>query len=430
MSTASLILNVSDQDKSGLLASFTSTAPGQLGRLFRKDSSSIEVYGVKVSPSGARLWDSASLDPSTFRLVVGGLDLPPVSGIAKLSWDGSTATINFDDADTDISSKLNALSSITAAGGITARRPANVDGTFEVTWVDNGARDLLIGDAYTLDPQCNIVVTRVQAGDSTHQEIQLVQFVQKPLIDIASWSALSMTIATITELRTGSVSAKAKYQIVLTSLTYGGTFSVDSSDGTGSSVSFSTTAADLSASMAGDWSATKIDDYTWTVERNAVGVATIDLSTGVVTAGLSVYSGITGAVSINASAIWRKFATTTLDYIESDVQILSGTETLYFESGVRIYRDLLNGTASGFPTVDFQSGSQALVSGALTGTVTFPTAMSIAPKVFLSVESPSGEGPLFAAPIKSTISTTGFQFVLLGAPTSNNSVLDYLATAV
>ncbi len=336
-------------------------------------------------------------------------------------------TIAYDATASDIETAANNTSGFGTQGGVTVSMPEGINEGFLVEWVVNGARDLITGDAFTLQPACNVVVTRVQTGDSTHQEVQLVQFVQAPFITVGDWTAISTPLATVTELRTGSVSAQAKYQVALSDLVYGGSFSVDSSDGAGTSVPYNVADVDLTAAMAGAWTATKIDDRTWTLERDAVGVATIDLSTGVVTAGLLAYTGVTGTFSVNSGAIWRKFATVTTPYIEAILQIRIAGETVYYASGIPIYRDILNGDAAAAVVVDSQRvRGVALTNGSLTGSVTFPSAMSAVPIVWPVVRAPSGEGPGFVAVVGDP-TTEGFDFVLLGAPTSGNWKLDYLA---
>lgn len=428
MSTVRWIVNALDENKDGLLASFWAATTGSIGRSFRRDITTVELYAVQPTnaPSGSRFWDAYTIaDPADVTLGVGLPDAAPVLGSAQLTWGGDTATIPYNSTASAIQTLLLALPSISGALGVTVSMPQGINDGFLVRWSEPGSRDLFTGDAYTLEPDCTVVITRVQAGDSTHSEVQLVQFVQRPYLSISDVSAISTPLVTVLELRTGDGSNKAKYQITLSDLIYDGTFSVDSSDGTGTSVAWNGEATDLTAAMAGAWTATKVTDRIWTVERDDTGTATIDLSTGVVTTGLVAYTGVTGTLSVNSASLWRAFAATDADFLEATLQIRIGDETILYVEAVKIYRDILNGSSGSPPLVDYFSGTFTI--SATSGTFSFPSAFATAPVVALGIICPGDRVGIFltAAP-----TTTGIAWALDGTPSSYTGMKGTVIAAI
>lgn len=327
LSAEQLIINVKDPEKSGLLDSFFSERPSPQGIYFRGDKNRLSVYPVRPAYGSAVLfWLPQAVTTSQLSLGVGDADLPAEGGDFALAYDGDDddlTVLAYNISAANLQTALNANAAIAAIPD-TVAVTLLATGVYQVAFQAVGARELLTGDPEGLAPECNIFVSRLQTGDADTREIQIIQIIQRPYVYVTSWTATGGASAIVTELRAGSVSAKAMFSVELSPLPYAGSFTVKDSG----AMAYNGTQAEWQTALGSGWSVLQTGDGQFTLERTTAGVYTLD-SSDVDVAGLSVYEGLIGTLGFNAGTLFKRFLT------EGDSSFVTTLEVKYDDGTYR-----------------------------------------------------------------------------------------------
>ena len=325
LSAVRLIANIASPDKSGLLDSFYSQRPATQGLYFRGDKNRLEFYPVSPADGSATMfWLPEIISTSSLQLGIGDADQLAESGTFDLSYDSEASTgIAYDVSAATLESTLNANAGISGIPD-TVAVTLLATGIYQVAFESVGARYLLAGDPGNLTPESNVFASRMQTGDATTKEVQLLQIVQRPYVYVSSWTSTSAAAVTLTEIRAGATGVAALYEIDIAPLPYAGSFTIAGS----SPLAYNGSQADWQSAAAG-WNVIKTGDARLTVERTVTGTYT--LTTGDVdVSGLSVFTGLTGTLGFNAGTLFKRFLSepsgsfqTTLEAVYSDGTIRS-----------------------------------------------------------------------------------------------------------
>lgn len=400
------------------------------------------------TPEPMGLWD--------IFIGIGNPSVAPIAGTFTLTFGtGGTSTtggIAYNASASAISTALNALTTITSAGGVTV---AFVDGLFTVTFDSAGARTQITGDASNLAP-VSIVETGTEVdGTSSLNEIQTIKIYQSPATFVELTTVSAGPGATVTAVQTGGGGLNAKYRVNLSPslpvppdyAVYGGIFSV-------------TVRGDESAPVA--WNAAATDLQTAIGALASVGgAANVFVSYESPGQYLIVFQGAKantdmGAVTSDGTAllcIQYLTGTLHLDVVGIDL-LLAGSqknvsttfqivgsyngeprEQLYGPVSINVSPGIITpGALTPQPVVSFYTSAQVdalflssgsdgtknkrglvAISNGATGAqaVTFGTAFATTPSWgSITLAIPSG-GDLFDIKIDwSTVATTGFSFVI------------------
>jgi len=305
VSAVRLIANVTDPQKVGLLDSFFSQRAAPKGLYFRGDKNRVEFYPVKPADGSANLfWLPEDIDPSNLFLGIGDADLPAESGTFSLDYDSDSSGLTGLSYSIAASALQAAINSNTAIAAIpdTVSVLLLATGVYQVNFQTVGAKELLTGDPTGLLPECNIFVSRLQTGDASTKEIQIIQIIQRPYVYVNSWTATDSATATVTEIRTGSVSAKAMFEVDISPLPYAGSFIVKDSG----AMKYNGSESDWADALGTGWSVIKTGDARFTLERTSAAVYTL-LSSDIDVSGLSVFQGLYGTLGFNAGTLFKRF---------------------------------------------------------------------------------------------------------------------------
>jgi hypothetical protein len=163
------------------------------------------------------------IDPTAWVIQValgGGFKLP-VAGNWPISYgaNSSDAIISNDPTEDEISSVLNALASIIAAGGVTVQ---GASGFFVFTFNNVGARTMISGDPSLLVPLSLLTFEQIVAGDVDTQEVQILRIVQNAGTFATLATNTSAATVAFSLIQAGSGTTNAKWRVTLSPDRYAG----------------------------------------------------------------------------------------------------------------------------------------------------------------------------------------------------------------
>lgn len=315
--------------KAGLAyPTFSSTSPVSNPSFYLGDLAKLQIFFIEQTGLGSYpRQEVAGLGSPGIRVAVGQIDASPTAGHFHLTFGGDT-TSNQSYAVTaaNLQADLNALASITAAGGVTVSK---VGDNYAIKFNSNGSRGAFTGNASALIPLSTVGISVLQEGDGSKPEIVLVHLQQTVAALATSFTALPASTATVTTLSAWDGS-RAVYRASISPDPKGGTFSLGFDADTGTDVSTTSiavgsTALEVQNALSRDALADKVTvqqvgayayDIAVTAEPDTGGLTIDD-------AGLLSFAGFEGDLDINtANAIsyldGANFLETTLEVEISD----------------------------------------------------------------------------------------------------------------
>ena len=182
-----------------LATSLTSLAPATAPRFVKGDNGEINLYFLEATGNVSAPFNVVDMTGTTVKFGVGTRTGIPASGTFTLSFGGETSgAIGFSATAGAISSALNSLSAITAAGKV------SVDGTmatnFVISFNSAGTRSAITANVSHLIPTTSALIDERLAGDATTNEIQELQLRLAPAVYQPTWTdlgtALTVSVAT------------------------------------------------------------------------------------------------------------------------------------------------------------------------------------------------------------------------------------------
>jgi hypothetical protein len=315
--------------KAGLAyPNFSSTSPVSNPSFFLGDLAKLQIFFIEQTGLGSYpRQEVAGLGSPGIRVAIGQIDASPTAGHFHLTFGGDTTTNQtYAVTAANLQADLNALASITAAGGVTVSK---VGDNYAIKFNSNGSRGAFTGDASALIPLSTVGISVLQEGDGSKPEIVLVHLQQTVAALATSFTALPASTATVTTLSAWDGS-RAVYRASISPDPKGGTFSLGFDADTGTDVS--TTSIAVGSTALEVQNALSVDALADKVTVQQVGAYAYDIAvtaepdTGGLTiddAGLLSFAGFEGDLDINtANAIsyldGANFLETTLEVEISD----------------------------------------------------------------------------------------------------------------
>lgn len=148
------------------------------------DKQVVELYLVESA--------GAYITTGTPRIGIGSAALAPASGTFTIS-DGSESASALPATITaaQLQAALNALNTDTGPGSDTVTVTSNAAGIYTVTWDTDGAQDLLTSTANNLDPDAQVIISRVRTGDTDTREKQIIRLIRRPAIYVHQWTPIT-----------------------------------------------------------------------------------------------------------------------------------------------------------------------------------------------------------------------------------------------
>ena len=187
-----------------LATSLTSLTPSTTPRFVKGDNGAINLYFLEATNNVSAPFNVIDYTGTDVKFGVGSRTGVPASGTFTLSFGAQTSgAIAYSATAGAISSALNSLSTITAAGSV------SVDGTmatnFVVSFNSAGTQGAITGNFARLIPTTTALIDERIVGDATNAEIQELQLRLAPAVYEPTWTDLgtAMTVSIATTL-TGS----------------------------------------------------------------------------------------------------------------------------------------------------------------------------------------------------------------------------------
>jgi hypothetical protein len=266
------------------------------------------------------------------KIAVGPIDESPQAGTWTVSFGGdTTAALAYNITAAALAAALNALASITAAGGVTVSKVAD---NYNIVFNQNGARGDITTNPAALIPLSAATVAVLQVGNFTRPQIALVNL-QRTIAGLATSFTATPASAISIESLSAWDGSRATYRASITPDPKGGSFSLAFDAATGTDVSSASISVGASAidvqnalnlgALADKVSVQQIGAYAYDITVTAQPGTNGLTASG---AGLISFNGYVGELSLNtAEAIslldGAEFVATTLE-----VEITSDSKTL------------------------------------------------------------------------------------------------------
>jgi hypothetical protein len=297
------------------------------------DTAGIEIYLVESTQVANYPRQELPFPVSPgIKVAVGAIDESPAAGTWLMSFGGnSTSALPYNATATQLQTALNALASITSAGGVTVSK---IGDNYNIAFNLVGARTELTTDSTALIPLSTAVVAVLQEGSASKVAISLVHL-QRTVAGLATTFTQTEDCQITIESLGAWDGSKANYRLSISPDPKGGSFTISFDAQTGDDVS--TSAIQVGASGQDVQNALNIKALADKVTVTQVGAYSYDItvatqpgSAGLTAndAGLLSFSGYVGDLSLNTAE-----AISLLDGAESvettlEVEITSNSKTL------------------------------------------------------------------------------------------------------
>jgi hypothetical protein len=362
-----------------LATSLTSLAPATTPRFVKGDNGAINLYFLEATGNVTSPFNVIDYTGTSVKFGVGSRTGTPASGTFTLSFGGQTSgAIGFSATAGAISSALNSLSTITAAGSV------SVDGTmatnFVVSFNSAGTQSAITGNFARLIPTTTALIDERLVGDATNAEIQELQLRLAPAVYEPTWTDLgtALTVSVATTLTGSTLQNEVQrisfsrdpylgsfrvtvptYNVEIASTVTDGVFITTSNHGlTLSQPVVLTGFTALTGYTAGlQYFVRSIPQTTEFLLGVTAGAVAITTGTGTVTTGSVATTILRQTDPLNASTTAAQLQTAlqSLDSIGSSNLTVSGIQGSYFDvtfGGDKGFSDL--------PTLQVQSGLSAI----------------------------------------------------------------------
>ena len=225
MAARELQLNI-DIETGRIVNDFLSTVQAQIPRFVFGDSVPSSVRLLRARPGdGDRPWDDVDPTGKVIRVAIGNPAGAPTDGTFTLTYGANTTTAISHAADgATIQTALNALASITSAGGVTVTRSGSA---IRIIFNTAGTRTAITSDASELYPSSAAEIRVAATGSGSVREVVLVRLETTPAAFAELGDDLPEADVTITEIRTGSGSVGAINLIEFSPVPYAGTYTLE-----------------------------------------------------------------------------------------------------------------------------------------------------------------------------------------------------------
>ena len=195
-------------------------------KLTQGDGYNLRVHGVQAAPGRpvGRVYDFVPLPDALFVGVgkVGDVDL---TGTFTLTYDGdTTSAISVNATAAQVQTAINALASITTAGGVTVSGPDG--GPWQVAFVSDGVRDFFTANIDSIFPFSGFRAYQLREGTVSAKEIQLL-VIDPQLATLAeTFTNLPAAAGDVTKLQSGASGVPDIQRVSISRDAYDGGFTL------------------------------------------------------------------------------------------------------------------------------------------------------------------------------------------------------------
>jgi hypothetical protein len=296
-----------DLDQGRLVQSYLSTLQAVLPRFVFGDSIPVSFRPLKSNGNNSvNPWREVDLTGKIVRIAIGSPAGAATSGTFALSYGGdTTAAIAYNADGAAIQTALNALASITAAGGVVVTRAGT--GAFRIVWNTAGVRTAITASTESLYPSSGAEIRVAVEGSVSAREIVVARLEALPAAFAELSDEMPVAASEIVEIRTGSGTVGAILSLGFSVLPYSGSYSLEIGGEQTLGIPWDADASTLQAALelvstvgagkvivSGEFPAFTLN---FDVSLGDIGAMTIDM------AGLVVPKGRVGSLDTNTAAM-------------------------------------------------------------------------------------------------------------------------------
>jgi len=223
MATGTLELIV-DTREGRLVSSITSTKAAPVPRFTAGDVVPISVRIVEPTTDPELPWIESTLTSKTVKVSVGNSGTALTAGTFTVTYGGdTTSALAYNISAATFSTAINALASITSAGGVTV---TSTGSAFRIAFVSNGTRTAITATVTGITPAAEATVTTITAGGASAKGIYVLRVKALPAASVTLTDSTPPTV-TVTSIQTGDTGLTSEIQTIdVDELIYGGTYTL------------------------------------------------------------------------------------------------------------------------------------------------------------------------------------------------------------
>jgi len=208
-----------------LVQSLTSTKAANLKSFVFGDVVPVKVWILEASSSADRVWDATELANKTVRLGIGAPGSQPSAGTFDITYDGDTFSgASYSISAADLQTGLNALASVTAAGGVTVTK--STGGVYRISFNDPGVVSDFSVDGAALYPTTSPTVVTAVEGTVSVRETVLIRFETQPAAYVELTDAITVVPTVVETIQSGGGTTPEIQKYTLDESVYGGSYTI------------------------------------------------------------------------------------------------------------------------------------------------------------------------------------------------------------
>ena len=270
-----LIINISDQEKKGLVKSPRSAVGQNLAPIVKADSEPLQIFPVIPTGDRSRPWESVDWTGYSIAASIGNPGQKPTGGTFDLNYGANTASaLAFDITPSALDTALNALASITSDGGVSVSGLAG--DYYLIEWNNVGARaTAFTHNSKTLTPFGSVITDTIQAGDASTKEIRIIRLRSQVYATKGVFTPVADITGIVTQISAGDGSSHAIQIFKFSRQPIGGTFTITFDGITTISLPFDASASDVQTALGASYLVEGPNGGPWTVEKNVDGAVAL-----------------------------------------------------------------------------------------------------------------------------------------------------------
>ena len=404
----------------------------------------LQLHFLQVNPSSGTPGQLpfSYIDPATVlpvSLAIGTIGLLPTAGTFTATYGANTtAALAYNITASALSTALNALASVTSAGGVVVS--GNAGGPWQITFNTPGVISTVFSiNPGDLNPPSQGIVGVAVTGAPGIQEIQVISLIQNPAALQNIWTATYGAI-TVTRLQAGGGGLNEIQRVAIPQGTYAGGFSLSfpiaSPKSTGS-LGYQATAAQVQAALtalttigAGNAVVIQSSPTTWDVTFTGTLAGASQNLIAAVGTGLMMPQYLAGNLNLNVQGIFNLLNGAAS--VQSVLQIQQGSPgsvNTVVQTTLTINNTLIVGNPAvpNPPTASIY-GITAIPTGSNVIAVSFPSPLSYTPTgIMCGVMMPNSSGTILSGNVdNSSITNAGFNFICDSVPSATGSFLVWI----
>jgi hypothetical protein len=216
-----------DEDENRFVRGLTDTGAAILGEVFNGDNSPVSIHHLRRTGIAGRPYRSVDKSAADLILALGQKKGALTGGDWTITWGGdTTASLAYNASAQAVQDALNALASITSAGGVDVVKAAAAS-RYRITFRSNGARALPTVEDSELIPDSQANISTRITGTASKQAVQVISLDLDPAVMQSDFTDLPTSVtATVTTPTGGSASASEVQKIAWDGPITGGSFSI------------------------------------------------------------------------------------------------------------------------------------------------------------------------------------------------------------